>query len=622
MKNILLLLLCFVSTQFIHANNFNTYKTHIATDKLIVLFNDGVSAEEKAAIIRASGAVTGFTHLPWPALTICNTENMDGAKNYFTALPQVKFVSFFIADDNGHEAGVLNTFFVKLKDKNFEPMLREKLKQLNLGAPVADKYIPNLYKATNLKTTTQNTVDLCGDLVNQGWCEYAVPNYLLNPIVCADPLFVRQWHIKNTGSGVQGSGTVGADMDVDSAWTLTTGDPTIKVGLIDSGVDTLHADLRDNLLPGHDALGDSTDGYPTPVYPNDGHGTCCAGIIAAVKDNGIGVAGVAPSCKVIPVRAFYYIQLSTNGEPLPYSSAEAFADGIGWAWSVAGADILSSSWALPNELIGILPGGPQPVEDAIRNAYANARGGKGLAMFHSSGNGGTTNGPLWPGSMTETISVNASNMCDMPVAPGDCSGATWSGDYGPGLDFAAPGVRVPTTDMIGTNGFSNNEYDLTFGGTSASCPNAAAVGALVLSLRPELRAEDVRNIIAKGCDKVGCTYDVNDANGTWCPRMGFGRVNAYKALQQSFIYSGINNTNGDVALGIFPNPTNGALNINLTGISTAIARIYNFTGAELLQMELKEGLNEVDAGALPAGIYLVRTDTGSRTVTNKVTIIR
>lgn len=213
-------------------------------------------------------------------------------------------------------------------------------------------------------------------------------------------------------------------------------------------------------------------------------------------------------------------------------------------------------------------------------------------------------------------------MCDMPVAPGDCSGASWSGDYGTGLDFAAPGVRVATTDMIGANGFSNNEYELTFGGTSASCPNAAAIGALVLSLRPELHAEDVRNIMALSCDKVGCSYDSTYANGTWCPRMGFGRVNAFKALQQSFNYSGINDVSSAVALHIFPNPSTGMFTIQLTGISKAIAKVYNLTGEEVLQIELREGLNTAGAYALPSGFYLVRTDTGSGTVTNKVTIIR
>jgi subtilisin family serine protease len=621
MKNILLFV-CLVTSQLLWAQSFTTYKQHIATDRLLVIFNEGTTTEEKATIINQSGLVSGFAHLPSPHLTICSTTNFDAAQKYFATVPQVKFVSFFITDNKNHYAGVLNNFFVKLKDKNFEPLLREKLNRLGLPMATPDKYIPNLYKANNTKQLNSNTIDVCALLLNEGWVEYAAPNYLLNPEVCADPLYSRLWHIDNTGATVQGSGTVDADMDVDSAWTLTTGDPTIKIGLIDSGVDTLHSDLRANLLPGHDAVSDSTDGYPTPTYPNDGHGTCCAGILSAVKDNNLGTAGVAPGCKVLPVRAFYYIQLSPGNEPLPYSTAEAFADAIGWSWSDAGADILSSSWALPDEFIGLLPGGKQPVEDAIRTAYANARGGKGIAMFHSSGNGGTTNGPLWPGNMAETISVNASNMCDMPVAPNDCSGATWSGDYGTGLDFAAPGVRIATTDMRGNKGYTNNDYEYTFGGTSASCPNAAAVGALLLSLRPELHAEDVRNVLAQSCDKVGCTYDSSFTNGTWCPRMGYGRINAYRALQLSFVYSGITEAGANIMLNVFPNPASDICRIQLSGITNVAAKIYTLAGHEVMSTNLNEGLTTVDVAALPAGLYLLKADTGSGIVTRKVTIVR
>ncbi len=94
------------------------------------------------------------------------------------------------------------------------------------------------------------------------------------------------------------------------------------------------------MFPGHDSLGDTTDVFPSPVYDEDGHGTCCAGIVASVKDNNKGGTGVAPSCKIIPVRAFYYVSPGP-GTVLPASTAAAFADAIGWAWN-NGADILSN----------------------------------------------------------------------------------------------------------------------------------------------------------------------------------------------------------------------------------------------------------------------------------------
>ncbi|MDB5281747.1 MAG: hypothetical protein JWO06_822 [Bacteroidota bacterium] len=607
------------------ANNFDTYKEHIAQDRLLLIFNKGVTVEQKEQLIHASGLVSDFTHLPSPASTICFVSDVNKASNYFGASAQVAFVSFFITDAQNHYAGVLNDFFVKLKDKNFEPMLREKLKAYNLSEPKADTYIPNLYRIWNTQSKTKNTVDWCSSFLNENWVDYAVPNYLLNPLVNTnDPYYFRQWHLSNTGSSAQGHGTAGADMHMDSAWTITTGDPNIKVAVIDAGTDTLHPDLMPNLLPGHDAIDDSFDthGYPTPNFADDGHGTCCSGIIAAVKDNNKDVAGVAPDCKIIPVHVFYYVHVTSNA-PLPYSTAAAFADAIGWAWDTAQADILSNSWGLPAALIPFLPGGTQPVDDAIQQAYLHGRNGKGVAMFFSSGNDNDSIGPIWPGNLPQTISVNATTMCDTRKSPTDCSPENWwGGDFGTGLDFSAPGVWIATTDMLGANGFSPYDYYLTFNGTSAACPNAAAIGALLLSVRPDLNAEDVRNLIARGCDKVGgYGYDSLYANGTWCRELGYGRVNAFNSLQLAFSYSGINEAAKNVEFNVFPNPTKGLMNIAYNGDDKAV-QLYDITGKLLKGFVLHKGLNTEDVSELSAGLYLLSVDTGAGIVTRKVTILR
>ncbi len=522
MKTIALFITGILFHTMAFANSFDDYQKHIAPDRLMLIFNKDVPVERQAEIIRSSGLVKNFGHLPSPSLTICFTDDVDAAQKSFITLPEIKFVSFFITDGENHYAGVLDDFFVKLADKNFESMLQEKLKQKNLGPAVPDTYIPNLYKVSNSKFTNRNTIDWCADFLKENWVVYAAPDYLLNPIVTSnDPLYSREWNIKNVGTPIQGNGTVDADMEVDSAWTLTTGNPAIKVSIIDSGVDTLHEDLMQNLLPGHDAVSHSTDGYPTPDYPEDGHGTCCAGIVAAVKENGIGCTGVAPLCKIIPVRSFYYVIIS--GNLLPYSTASTFAEAIGWSWDSAKADILSNSWGLPPDLVSYLPGGIQPVNDAIQQAYISGRNGKGVAMFFSSGNDNTGTGPIWPAYLPQSISVNATNMCDSRKSPTDCSGENWGGDYGPGLDFSAPGVKITTTDMLGSNGFSTGDYYYLFNGTSAACPNAAAVGALLLSIRPQLSADEVRNIIAQTCDKTGgYGYDSVFTNGTWCPKWAMG----------------------------------------------------------------------------------------------------
>ncbi len=623
MKNYLLFTFVFISFASTASDNYSNYPKHTATDRLLLIFKPGVSPERKEEIIEASHLVTSFTPLPSPALTICFTNDRKAANAYFEKVTEVQFVSFFITDGQ-HYAGVLNKFFVKITDKNFEPFLMEKLKHNHLNHFFPDRYIPNLYQVIVPANSKENTIEWCNKFRNEAWCSYAAPDYLVNPIVCSnDPYYNRQWSIENTGSVLQGHGTPDADMDVDSAWTLTTGNPTIKVGIIDSGVDTLHEDLMANLLPGHDAVSDSTDGYPTPNFPEDGHGTCCSGIVAAVKDNNKVTTGIAPSCKIIPVRAFYYILLQGSSGPLPYSTATAFADAIGWAWSVAGADILSNSWGLPPSLITFLPGGMQPVDDAIQQAYMNGRNGKGIAMFFSSGNDNDSLGTIWPSSRPQTIAVNATSMCDERKNPADCSGENWGGDYGTGLDFSAPGVKIATTDMNGSKGFTAQNYTFTFNGTSAACPNAAGVGALLLSLRPDLTAEDVRNIIARSAEKVGgYNYDSTFANGTWSRELGYGRVNAYQALQLSLYYSSVSDPiSPEEKVSIYPNPGSGVFFIR-SNASASNWVLLDMRGAEVLKGALTNGEGTVVASAMLPGIYLLKINTGRLWLTEKVAITK
>ncbi len=623
MNRILLALMLVFCTGMANSQTAD-YKNHIAPNRLLLFFKPGISPEQKAAVIIASEKVISFTHLPTPAVTICEIENYEDAARFFNTRSEVKGVSFFIANGK-HMAGVLDHFFVKISDCNFLPLLQERLAALQLPMPVADKYIPNLFKVENTQLNRTGTVEFCLQLENEGWCSYAAPNYLVNPLVTSnDPLYNRQWSIANNGTALQGNGTVDADMDVDSAWTITTGNSDIKISIIDSGVDTLHTDLIQNLLPGHDAVSDSTNGYPTPAYDNDGHGTCCAGIVGAVQNNNLGISGVAPSCKLIPVRGFYYVLLQGASDPLPYSTSAAFADAIGWSWSVAGADILSNSWGLPPALISFLPGGMQPVNDAIATAHSQGRGGKGASLFFSSGNENDSIGPIWPASLANTIAVNASTMCDERKNPNDCSGENWwGGDHGPGLDFSAPGVKVTTTDMRGGFGFTSNDYTYTFNGTSAACPNAAGVGALVLSLRPELHAEDIRNILAQSCDKVGgYNYDSLYFNGTWCPEMGYGRLNAYKALQNSFNYSSLNEMTTEPFVHIFPNPAQSSIQVIAPPMQFVEIKISDVSGRVLLIEKAEKERIDLDITGLPNGMYTVQLNVANRRYTRQLAVVR
>ena len=323
--------------------------------------------------------------------------------------------------------------------------------------------------------------------------------------ISGDPLSCRQWSLNNIG---QNGGRENADVDAPEAWETTTGDSDITVAVIDEGVDLGHPDLSANLVAGYDATDQPTGDTQGGQEPgsDDAHGTCCAGIIAAVAGNGIGITGVAPGVRIMPVRIAY----SASGW---WVTSDAWiADGITWAWQ-NGADVLSNSW-----------GGGSPsdtIKNAIRNAKNNGRNSLGCVVLFASGN---DNGKVsYPAKLKEVIAVGALSPCDQRKSPKSCDGEFWWGsNKGTQLDVAAPGVQIPTTDISGEDGYEEGDYTLSFNGTSSACPLAAGVVALMLSVNPDLTQKKVKKKLYKSCDDIGAP---GRDNGT-----GHGRVNARKAV--------------------------------------------------------------------------------------------
>lgn len=423
-----------------------------------------------------------------------------------------------------------------------------------------------------------------------------------------DPLYVRQWAIENTGSSLQYNGTPDADMSVDSAWLISLGDPNIKIAILDSGVDTLHEDLTGRLLPGFDGFADSvsdTQGYPATAFSSDGHGTACAGIVGAKGDNGVGIAGVSYGSKIIPVRIFYYVDYGAGIGVQATTSTDAIVSGAAYAWRMADADIMSVSAGLSQLFITALQIDTAAVNAEVNEAHTDARNGKGIAMFFSSGNDDVAD-VLWPASLPSTIAIGATSMCDERKNPSDCSGENWGGSYGLGLDVSAPGVKISTTDMTGNNGYTNANYTYTFNGTSAACPNAAGVGALLLAVNVNLHAEDIRDIINTTADRVpGYTYDSTSIHGTWNTEMGHGRVNAHAALilAQSYIPSGIDEFS-NLNIQMYPNPTNGMLHF-ASDQSIVKAEVIDLFGRTLKE-NTGNSIQIMDVSDLQNGEYLIR----------------
>lgn len=473
-------------------------------------------------------------------------------------------------------------------------------------------FIPNYYKIFNVANNEQELFAFEGQLKKQTFTKIAQVNYhfTLSATSVNDPLFNRQWSIKNTGTALQGNGTIGADMNVDSAWQLTTGNSNLKIAILDSGVDTLHADLIDNILPGFDAFADEdndTKGYPTLNFSSDGHGTACAGIAAASGNNNLGVVGVAYTSKIVPIRIFFYQDYGSGIGVQPSTNTDALVSGSAYAWRVANADIMSTSAGLSPVFIFFLDIATELIEDEIEAAFNEGRNGKGVPMFFSAGND-DENIVLWPASLGTTIAVGASTMCDERKNPLDCSTESWGSSYGTSLDIVAPGTLVASTDVSGTAGYSNNDYTFTFNGTSAACPNAAGVGALILSARPDLHARDVKAILNLSAKKVdGYDFDTLNINGTWNEEVGYGRVNAFAALMLTQGYQNtvsINKLTKVNFVNVFPNPSNGQVNLLNESSDNVSFSIFSVDG-KLIKQDFIQANSSIQIN-LASSLYLVK----------------
>jgi thermitase len=313
-------------------------------------------------------------------------------------------------------------------------------------------------------------------------------------VPATDPNFSSQWGLQK--------------IRAPEAWDISMGSPSISVAIIDEGNDLTHEDI-DYKLPGYDAYDGDDD--PTP-QPQDGHGTSCGGISAARANNGKGGAGVAPRCKILPVR----IARGIGGGYWDTSSAKV-ADGIRKAVD-RGADALSNSY-------GVTPS--TFVTNAFNYARTNGRGGKGCPIAAATGNGDVL-GVIYPANLSPTIpgfmAVGASNQWDQRKSKTSLDGESWWGsNFGPEVDVVAPGVQIFTTDIMGSGGYSSGNYVPNFNGTSSATPHVAGLMALILSVDPDLRSWEVEEIIKL------TALDLGTAGRD--QQFGFGRIDCRRALE-------------------------------------------------------------------------------------------
>ena len=311
--------------------------------------------------------------------------------------------------------------------------------------------------------------------------EHVERDVLLAPasITPDDEFYNYQWNLWESVGGV----------NAPAAWEITEGENQV-VAVIDTGI-TAHRDLTPAVLPGYDLIsepamardgdgrdpdpqdeGDWSDGSICDARNSTWHGTHVAGTVAATGNNGMGISGVAPAAKIVPVRVL--------GECGGYMSD--IADGIIWA---AGGE-LPGIPVNPNpaNVINLSLGGRSPCSAYMQGAvdYANSRN---AVVVVAAGNNNEPVANQQPANCENIIAVGAT---------GPTGSRAYYSNYGAGIDIMAPGGVtthslydgiLSTLDMGLTVSEPEYEFYAFYQGTSMAAPHVAGAAALLLSMKPQ-----------------------------------------------------------------------------------------------------------------------------------------
>ena len=269
-------------------------------------------------------------------------------------------------------------------------------------------------------------------------------------------------------------------IQADRAWDTAQG-AGVVIAVVDTGVDFGHPDLQGQLRSdGYDFVNNDRD-----PADDHGHGTHVSGIAAAVTNNGVGIAGIAPKAKILPVKV---MDCWGSGEN------SAVAQGIVYA-ADHGAQVINLS------LGGA--GYSQTMQNAVDYAWA-----KGALVVAAAGNGNSSL-PFYPAWYAHVLAVASTDSYGARAA---------SSNFGDRIAVAAPGVGIYSTYWTAAAG---STYE-AMSGTSMAAPHVAGLAALLFGKQPGRTNTDVRTLIERSADDLGTPG--------WDHFYGSGRINAYRAV--------------------------------------------------------------------------------------------
>lgn len=385
-------------------------------------------------------------------------------------------------------------------------------------------------------------------------------------------------------------------INAQQAWDVSTGNPAVKIAIVDNAIDITHEDLAGNIyintaetlngidddsngyiddINGWDAGDDDNNPNPTDTAA---HGTHVAGIAAAKTNNNTGIASIGYNCTIIPVKMAETQSNDIHGY-----------DGVAYAVA-AGANVISLSWGGTDS---------SQIEQLImNNVYAN-----GITVFAAAGNSSDST-KFYPAAYNYVIAVASSGN------GGSNDQKSSFSKYGSWVDICAPGIHIKSTVL-------NNQYE-QLDGTSMATPMVAGLAGLLLSARPDFTPDSVEHCLKS------TAVNIDAANPNYIGKLGAGRIDAYQALRCA-VPVGIDENILDNNIIVAPNFDNTSVSIKITLPSKqpVSVTIYGVIWQLITSYDIGEtigGNYSIPLPSLVSGVYFADFSIGNKHITKRFVI--